>query len=414
MSVLLPLDQKETIPNMKAVRRQDTGQVSSTEKVALLQVPPRIALPQVPPRGRITPRTDPSQAVLRPVQLRHVGSISIADIPTEQMPAIVLQEETIKRQKKGWRGLVVRTMVTVLLFAFLLRSMSWSTLVPTLMHVSHTYLLIGFATGVLCIFFSAYGWYSVVIAENIKADLARLIDLYLVGIGFSHFLPTSMGGDAIKAFYVGRDSGNMAGAASAALMSRITSFVGMLLIALPGVVFFHKYFTNQIVIEFLLLSLLLVGAIAGAILTVVLLPRLSIRFLKGAWTRKPMFTKFLEVGNALNGSIRRPRSMVAATLFGMLFWVASFLNYYGYAIALGIHVPLPFYVIAIPFVSIIASLPISINGFGVRESAFVYLFSTIHVPIPTATLLALLMDAQVLLFGLIGGCIYFTMSKKTN
>jgi uncharacterized membrane protein YbhN (UPF0104 family) len=414
VSVLLPLDQKETIPNMKVVRRRDTEQVSPAAKVVSLRVPPRIALPQVPPRVGITPRTDPSQAVLRPVQLRRVGSISIADIPTEQMPAIVLQEETKKRQKKGWGGLVVRTIVTVLLFAFLLRSMSWSTLVPTLMHVSHTYLLIGFAAGVLCIFFSAYGWYSVVIAENIKADLARLIDLYLVGIGFSHFLPTSMGGDAIKAFYVGRDSGNMPGATSAALMSRITSFVGMLLIALPGIVIFHKYFTNQVVIEFLLLSLLLIGAIAAAILTAVLLPRLSIRFLKGAWTRKPMFTKFLEVGNALNGSIRRPRSMVAATLFGMLFWVASFLNYYGYAIALGIHVPLPFYVIAIPFVSIIASLPISINGFGVRESAFVYLFSTIHVPIPTATLLALLMDAQVLLFGLIGGCIYFTMSKKTN
>ena len=104
--------------------------------------------------------------------------------------------------------------------------------------------------------------------------------------------------------------------------------------------------------------------------------------------------------------------MLSATLFGMLFWVASFLNYYGYAAALGLHVPLTFYAIAIPFVSIIAALPISINGFGVREGAFVYLFSTIHVPPTTSLSLALLMDAQVLLFGLIGGYIYFTMSSK--
>jgi uncharacterized membrane protein YbhN (UPF0104 family) len=77
-------------------------------------------------------------------------------------------------------------------------------------------------------------------------------------------------------------------------------------------------------------------------------------------------------------------------------------------------VPLYFFVIAIPFVSIIAALPISINGFGVREGAFVYLFSTIHVPVATSLLLALLVDAQMLLFGLLGGCIYLTMGGKKN
>lgn len=322
-----------------------------------------------------------------------------------KLPLVLQQYQTLV-------GLVVRAVVTVLLFAFLLRSMNWSTLVSTLIHVRYTYLLIGLAAGVLCIVFSAYGWQSVVLAENIKAELARLIALYLVGIGFSHFLPTSMGGDAIKAFYVGRDSGNMAGAASAALLSRITSFLGMLLIALPGLAIFHEYFPNQVVIEFLLLSLLLVGAIFGALLTATLLPRLSNRFLKRTWVNNPLFGKFLEVGYALSATARRPRSMFTATLFGMLFWIASFLNYFEYAAALGLDVPLSFYVIAIPFVSIIASLPISINGFGVREGAFVYLFSTIHVPTSTAAVLALLMDAQVLLFGLIGGCIYFTMSKE--
>jgi uncharacterized protein (TIRG00374 family) len=251
-----------------------------------------------------------------------------------------------------------------------------------------------------------------VLAENIQTDLARLIDLYLVGISFSHFLPTSMGGDAAKAYYIARDSGNTPGSASAVLMSRITSFVGMLLIALPALAILHAQFTEQIVIWFLLLSLLLIVAIVASVLAAIFLPRLSSRFLKGKWTRHPVFLKFLEIGEALSSAIRRPRSMFSATLFGMLFWGAGFLNYYAFALALGLHVPLTFYVIAIPFVSIIAALPISINGFGVREGAFVYLFTTIHVPPTTSLSLALLMDTQVLLFGLIGACIYFTMSGK--
>ena len=87
-----------------------------------------------------------------------------------------------------------------------------------------------------------------------------------------------MGGDALKVYYVGRDSGNMPGAASAVLMSRITSFVGMLLIALPALAILHAHFTEQVVTWFLLLSLLLIAAIVGSVLAAIFLPSLSSRF----------------------------------------------------------------------------------------------------------------------------------------
>src|SRR6266849_2569635 len=397
-------------PGIKRVSPQQSGQPQASPVVK-----------QAPRTDRASPvvrqalRTEPEKKILKSFPLPQSDGIAIEDIPTQELPTVILQaikSETKKGQKKSLLGVAVRAVVTLLLLAFLLKSMKWSMLVTTIMHVSHTFLLIGLSAGVLCIFFSAYGWRSVVLAENIKADLARLIDLYLVGISFSHFLPTSMGGDAVKAYYVGRDSRNTPGATSAVLMSRITSFVGMLLIALPALAILHAHFTDQVVISFLLLSLLLIAAILGSALVALLLPKLSSRFLKGKWTHNRVFVKVLEVGVALSYAFRRPRSLLSATLFGMLFWVASFLNYYGYAAALGLHVPLTFYAIAIPFVSIIAALPISINGFGVREGAFVYLFSTIHVPPTTSLSLALLMDAQVLLFGLIGGYIYFTMSSK--
>jgi len=377
----------------------------------------------VPMRRIVLLRTGPDQTIYKPIPLTQFNGIvtqfngiAIPDIPTQRLPAVVVREaikgEATEGKKKRSLGMVVRAIVTVLLFVFLLRSMNWSTLVSTITQIHHSYLLLGLSDGVLCLLFSCYGWRSVVLAEDIQADLAQLINLYLVGVSFSHFLPTSMGGDAVKAYYMGRDSGNIPGAASAVLMSRITSFVGMLLIALPTLAILHAQFTDQIVLWFLLLSLLLIAAIFGSVLTVMFLPRLSSRFLRGKWTQNPVFVKFLEVGEALSSTFRRPRSMFSAILFGMLFWGASFLNYYGYALALGLHVPLTFYVIAIPFVSIIAALPISINGFGVREGAFVYLFTMIHVPPTTSLSLALLMDAQVLFFGLIGGGIYFTMSGK--
>src|SRR5450755_3955813 len=249
--------------------------------------------------ARPMPRTDPEQANVMPKPWQQTNTIGIPDIPTQRLQAIAkpaikvtldipdiptrqlqavvesaIKSKAKKNQKKSFLGYALRTVVTVLLFAFLLRSMNWSTLVPTLIHVKHTYLLIGLSAGILCVFFSAYGWRSLVLAENIQTDLARLIDLYLVGISFSHFLPTSMGGDAAKAYYLGRDSGNTPGATSAVLMSRITSFVGMLLIALPSLAILRAQFTEQIVIWFLLLSMLLITAIVVSVLAAIYLPRL--------------------------------------------------------------------------------------------------------------------------------------------
>src|SRR5437588_12737677 len=97
-----------------------------------------------------------------------------------------------KSATKKWVKFAMRASVTLLLFAFLLKSVSWSTLFITLAHAQHTWLLMGLAVGVLCIVFSSYEWHYLVQAEGIHTDLARLINLYLVGIAFSHFLPSSM------------------------------------------------------------------------------------------------------------------------------------------------------------------------------------------------------------------------------
>ena len=63
--------------------------------------------------------------------------------------------------------------------------------------------------------------------------------------------------------------------------SGITSFIGMLLIVLPTLAIMHEHFTLAVTIWLVLLSLLLLGAIASTILISAFLPRISTRFLKG-------------------------------------------------------------------------------------------------------------------------------------
>jgi uncharacterized membrane protein YbhN (UPF0104 family) len=368
-------------------------------------------------------------------------------------------EEVQKAAPRKWLSLAGRVAFTGILFFFLLRTVSWEKLGYALGNVHHVQLLVGLGIGALGIVISSYQWRSLLHAERIQSDLAALIDLYLVGIAFSHFLPTGMGGDAVKALYVSRSSGNSVGSTSAVIMSRVTGFFGMLVMAVPMLVFWHASIRQDVIVSFVLLALLVGAMIGGAIGASQLLPYIlpkrvalepigslagcsqllpyilpkrvalePIGSLAGCSQLLPYIThtqrlvrmkrvqgilnKVTEVGNALYATLKRPRFLSISTLFGLQFWIVSCLNYYCYAAALGIQVPFYFYAIAIPFVSLVTFLPISINGFGVRESVFVYIFSTMHVSASSSLLLALLMDAQVLFFGLVGGIIYLRMGSQ--
>ncbi|MBA2285003.1 MAG: flippase-like domain-containing protein [Ktedonobacteraceae bacterium] len=349
-------------------------------------------------------------------QMQADGTVTI--IPFQMPPASQARGEWPGNQQAlaasqrvggGKRGrLALRVALTIVLFALLFRSLSWGLVVNALLHVHHAILLLGLVVGAASLIASAYQWRSLLYAERMHFDLAELINLYVVGIAFSHFLPTGIGGDVVKALYTGRAPGDNERAFSAVIMSRVTGFVGMLVMATTVLVLWRASFSAPVALGFALLALLVTTMIASALCSAIWLPRL----LRGRRAAPRILGPVLRTGTALLTAFRRPRSLCIATLFGMFFWALACLNYYGYATALDIHVPLYFYFVAIPLISLITLLPISINGFGLRETALVYVLATVHVPSTTALLLGLLVDVQALLFGLIGGCIYLTISGK--
>ncbi len=329
------------------------------------------------------------------------------------------------RKTPQWIGFVFRCAVTAVLFIFLLKSISWSQIWSAVLHLNLSIALVGLVVGLYTLMVSAYQWQCLLRGEQIRIDLTRLANLYLVGIAFNHFLPTSMGGDVVKVYYVAREGKNLSGSASAAIMARVTGLFGMLLVAFPALFIWHVSISPQISVLLLSLSgfvLLMVSAtfclalfftrFARTSWLVGLISLLLPSFLREKLVYSKILSKGIEIGNTLVASVKKPAPMISSILFGVLFHLVSCLNYYSFGMALHMSVPLHFYFVAIPLVALIAFLPISINGFGLRESAMVFVFSTAHVPAVTALLLAVVMDMQMLFFGLVGICIYVVMGEQ--
>ncbi len=332
-------------------------------------------------------------------------------VPSEENQSAAAQQSMQpapqKKPGRNWLSFIFRLLCTLVLLAFLLKSVSWSTLLQNIRHLDDGVLLIAVMVGAIGVIISSYQWQVLLDGERIRIDLRRLVNFYLVGIAFNHFLPTGMGGDVVKVYYVGREGKNTAGSASAAVMSRITGFIGMLLISVPALFIWQENFTQPLMVTYLLSCLAMCVALIVVVGLVVVMPRIF----KGKWAPWRIFSALEKMGNAILVTLRRPRSMTGSTLFGALFHLSAALNYYAFSLALHMQVPVTFFLVAIPLVSLVAFLPFSINGFGLRESALVYIFSTIHVPATTSLLLVLLVDAQALFFGLIGGSIYLTMGR---
>jgi glycosyltransferase 2 family protein len=332
----------------------------------------------------------------------------IYDVKDYQNTRIKLLRGLRQRIGGKWFSIVFRAVCTVALVFLLCRSLSWSSIPAALARVSPGMLLVAAVVGGGGVVLSAYQWRSLLRSEHICFDLAHLVNLYIVGITFNHFLPTGIGGDAVKALYVGQKASNYIGATSAALMCRITGFVAMLLIAFPSLALWHDFFSPTIFWWFVLFCALGVLVLGGAIIVALLLPRVDERI----WARHRVLLPIVRVAHALRIGIAKPRALVIAVAYGWVFWLVAILNCYSYATALGLNAPLHFFCIAVPLVSLVATLPFSINGFGLREHALIYAFSTIHVSASTSLLIALCLDMQAFCMALLGAWLYSSMDFR--
>ena len=83
----------------------------------------------------------------------------------------------------------------------------------------------------------------------------------------------------------------------------------------------------------------------------------------------------------------------------MLFYVA---------VAYALHLDIAFWDLAVivPLSFVVQMLPVSVNGFGVREATFSFYFHRIGLPIEDAVLLSLVGQALLMLFSLSGLGVY--------
>jgi uncharacterized protein (TIRG00374 family) len=268
-----------------------------------------------------------------------------------------------------------------------------------------------FLVGLLLFVFSvpvrAYRWGSLVWALDVQARWWRLVALYFVGSFFNLFLPTGFGGDAVKMFELSRDEHKAAAAISSVLVDRFLGLFVLFALALLALLGGRELVAPEV-------RLLIVVVFAVSLIGVILLLQ---RTWIEAWGRRLGVDRLLgrikilrELYESLH--IYGPAALLKATSASLVFNLILILGYYFLGLAVSIHLPLWYYFLFVPIISVLLLVP-SVGGLGIREGATVFLFSQLEsVGRSQALALALAYDMTMLTIGLIGAIIYIVQGVK--
>ena len=238
---------------------------------------------------------------------------------------------------------------------------------------------------------SAIRWHEFARALRFPHRLPRMAAYYFIGMFFNLVLPTSVGGDVIRAWYLDGKSGRKAAAFASVALDRLNGLIALVAMACLAVLLAPVPLPTWVPLS--------VWSMAGCgVLALLLLP-VALRFAALPVRRVRQLQTLLHL-------LKEPRTLAVTTLLSAFVQAASVGIVW--LLGKGLHAPIPtsYYWIFVPMVSLLTLLPVSVNGMGVREGGVVLFLAPLGVPQATALTLAFLWFLVYAAGGLLGGAVY--------
>jgi uncharacterized protein (TIRG00374 family) len=257
----------------------------------------------------------------------------------------------------------------------------------------------------------AYRWLLLlcIIDPAARPPLAEVMRIFFVSTFVGTFLPASIGGDAVRAYSMTRLNVRGGDAVASVFMDRMLGVASILVMALLGLLLARDLAGNRTIV----LSLAVAAAACVATLVVI--------FSDGAARLAGVAIGMLParlhgLADGLLASIRRysayHRQLASVLLGSLAVQTLRIMQAYFLGRGLGIAPPLATYFAFVPVILLVMLLPVTFNGIGTSQAAFVWFFGRVGVASPSAFALSVLFVALGVVGNLPGGILYATGERN--
>ncbi len=254
---------------------------------------------------------------------------------------------------------------------------------------------------VLMLALATWRWSMLLGALGARARVGHLAASYLVATFFNNFLPSNIGGDIVRV----RDSSRLTGSTATSLavvgIDRILGFGALYLLAAVAWVLAPPTVRGLAGARVVLLGL---AGLFGFLAYIFFRPGTA-RWLMSVSRLSSIALaqeQFEVVQGAVHAYRSRLRTIWAAGLASLLLQALVVLYYLAIARSLGIPLPAGAAFLMVPLCSLLQAVPISFNGWGLREGLFIVYFAQVGLPRESALAFSLVGAGLLVLLSLSG------------
>lgn len=306
----------------------------------------------------------------------------------------------------------VRLFVSVALLAVLAwrQRDKWDQIGSAFAHLNLTLWLLAVGVYLAVQLVSSVRWRMLGRVQGYDAPMGAYVAYYYIGMFFNLVLPTSVGGDVVRVWYLAnRDgTGPRDGRRMAALVSvmaeRVNGIVVLVVLACVAVIFSPTRLPPWISG-----TVAALGAAAAAGL--IGLPVLNWLFHK--YPRVGQHPRLSPLHRLLTGWLAyrgHPGILFGVTALSVFVQVGNVVMWWLVGEALGLQVSPWYYGVLVPLVSLVATFVPTIGGLGAREAATVILLAPLHVSEADAVTLSLLAFIATVVSSL-GGLFFYLFGR---
>ena len=294
--------------------------------------------------------------------------------------------------------ILLKVLVSLSLISFLINQVNFEEILTILKNADIVMIIYAMFLLTIQIFIANIRWQLVLKCQKVELGYNKTLHFLWSGLFFNQVMPSSVGGDVIRGYYLKKQGMTLERATLGVLMDRLFGILGLVLVVLASLPLLFNLVNDSIPRAGVLFIVL---GFSCALLLMFFTDKLP-----GNFAHLRVIRGFYSLSEMARSCISESYNGLIIILISILIHLISVIAVMNMSTGLGLNVDWSGFLIMIPLVTLMMVVPISIAGWGVREGVMVVGFGYLGVSSEAALALSILYGLSMLAVALPGGVVW--------